>query len=125
VDDADLPGLYRLATLYLGLSREEGREVEGFGISFVEASASGLPVVAGRSGGVPDAVRDGVTGVLVDPADVASITREVGALLSAPDRLAEMAAAGRHAVESFYTWERVARVLHGLARAHARPTPER
>jgi phosphatidylinositol alpha-1,6-mannosyltransferase len=67
VPDADLPQLYNFAEIYLGLSRYMDERVEGFGISLVEASASGLPVIAGNSGGVADAVRDEVTGILVDP----------------------------------------------------------
>src|SRR6266566_4084301 len=59
VSERDLPALYGLATVYVGASRRAERiGVEGFGISLVEASACGLPVVAGNSGGVPDAVRD-------------------------------------------------------------------
>ncbi|MGH9258577.1 MAG: glycosyltransferase family 4 protein, partial [Acidimicrobiales bacterium] len=58
VPDGDLPALYNGADLYVGVSRRHELLAEGFGISLVEASACGLPVVAGRSGGVPDAVRD-------------------------------------------------------------------
>src|SRR5512140_1244359 len=59
-DDA-LPAAYAMATIYAGLTRETPREVEGFGISLVEAQASGKPVVAGRAGGIVDAVADGAT----------------------------------------------------------------
>src|SRR6185295_19547685 len=59
VPNADLPALYNCGEVYLGLSRLLDERVEGFGISLVEASASGLPVIAGNSGGVSDAVRDG------------------------------------------------------------------
>ena len=66
VPDADLPALYNAADIYLGVSRRAENGVEGFGISLVEASACGRPVIGGRSGGIPDAVRDGETGLLVD-----------------------------------------------------------
>src|SRR5207237_9903732 len=66
IGDQDLPAFYNLASLYVGASRRAERlGVEGFGISLVEASAFGLPVVAGNSGGVPDAVLDRQRGVLV------------------------------------------------------------
>src|SRR5439155_1699694 len=69
VGDDELPALYNAADLYVGASRRYDLLAEGFGISIVEASACGLAVVGGRSGGVPDAVRDGETGILVDPDD--------------------------------------------------------
>src|SRR5207247_3952774 len=68
VSERDLPALYNLATVYVGASRRGERiGVEGFGIALVEASACGVPVVGGDSGGVPDAVRDGETGVVGAP----------------------------------------------------------
>ncbi|OLE96356.1 MAG: hypothetical protein AUG75_21475, partial [Cyanobacteria bacterium 13_1_20CM_4_61_6] len=74
VTDQDLPALYNLASVYVGASRRSERlGVEGFGISLVEASACGLPVVAGNSGGIPDAVQDGETGFLVPPEDPAAL----------------------------------------------------
>ena len=66
VPDRDLPALYNCAEIYLGASRLLEQRVEGFGIALCEASACGIPVVAGRSGGIPEAVRDGETGILVD-----------------------------------------------------------
>ena len=58
--DDELPEAYATATIYLGLSRIDNTiNAEGFGISFTEASASGLPIIAGDSGGVRAAVRDG------------------------------------------------------------------
>jgi phosphatidylinositol alpha-1,6-mannosyltransferase len=65
VPDSDLPALYNTAEIYLGLSRPAGLMVEGFGITLSEASASGIPVVAGSGGGMGDAVRDGETGLRV------------------------------------------------------------
>lgn len=114
VGDDLLPSLYRNAEIYLGLSRRDGNEVEGFGISLVEASGSGVPVVGGRSGGVPDAVRDGETGVLVDPAGPDEAAIVVAQLLE--DRLGarHLGDGGRRAVERFYNWDRVARDLRRL-----------
>ncbi len=114
-----LPGLYAAADLYVGLSREEGREVEGFGISFVEASASGLPVVAGRAGGVPDAVRDGETGILVDPRDPGAAAAAIRRILEEPALGHRLGETGRRAAETMYNWDRVARTLRALGEAHA------
>jgi len=111
VSDDDLPALYNAADLYVGASRRHDLLVEGFGISLVEASACGLAVVGGRSGGVPDAVREGETGILVDPDDPAAVAAGVNDLLSHPERRKQLGAAGRQAVEEFYNWDRVVKDL--------------
>ncbi|HTH83863.1 glycosyltransferase family 4 protein, partial [Mycobacterium sp.] len=87
----------------------------GLGIVFLEASATGVPVVAGRSGGAPEAVRDGETGVVVDGWDVGAIAASVGELLADPDRAARMGTAGRRWVVDKWQWstqaEKLARLL--------------
>lgn len=115
VTDEQLPAVYALADVYVGVSRQTARDVEGFGISLLEASASGKPVVAGRSGGMPDAIRDGETGTLVDAEDPDAVARAVAALLGDRGRAAAMGAAGRRAVESFYNWSRVVADLRALS----------
>lgn len=107
VPDRDLPALYNCADVYLGLSRSTDLDVEGFGISLVEASACGIPVVAARSGGIPDAVREGETGLLVD-GERPEVVAEVVRLLLGNSELAQrLGAGGRRAVETFYNWDRV------------------
>src|SRR5712691_1703994 len=115
VSDADLPALYNLASVYVGASRRAERiGVEGFGISLVEASACGLPVVAGNSGGIPDAVRDGETGFLVPPEDTAALSGVVCRLLGDAALARRIGAAGRAAVERHYNWDRVVRDLRAI-----------
>ncbi len=82
VPDADLPALYNCAEIYLGLSRPAELLIEGFGISLSEASACGIPVVGGMAGGIPDAVRDGETGILVDSTDLHAVVDVVRSLLT-------------------------------------------
>ena len=107
--DDEIAEAYATATLYVGLSRSEGTfEIEGFGISFIEAGASGTPAVAGRSGGIPSAVRDGETGVLVDPTDAAAAADAIAALLADDMRRTAMGAAARRAAETHFNWDRVA-----------------
>jgi phosphatidylinositol alpha-1,6-mannosyltransferase len=122
VPDADLPALYNAADLYVGASRRHALLVEGFGISLVEASASGLAVVGGRSGGVADAVRDGETGVLVDPEDPAAVAAGITTLLQDDERRRRMGAAGRRAVETYYNWDRVVRDIIGIEEEFRRQT---
>ena len=75
LSDEDVATVYALADVYVGLSRiERGIDAEGFGLAFVEASASGTAVLAGNTGGVANAVRNGETGFLVDPTDVMAVT---------------------------------------------------
>ncbi|MEO8635346.1 MAG: glycosyltransferase family 4 protein [Gemmatimonadales bacterium] len=115
VPEAQLPGLYRAATLYAGLSREANGQVEGFGLSLVEAQASGIPVIASTSGGIPDAVMDGRTGVLIQPDDPTAAAVTMIGLLSDPGRRAAMGRSGRARVEQYLNWERVAGDLARLS----------
>ena len=120
VEDDELPALYNVAELYVGASRVAVDHVEGFGISLVEAAATSLPVIAGREGGMPEAVVDGVTGLLADPYDSASLAKAIQSLLDAPAYAARLGAEGRRVAESRYSWQRVARDLRAIADAHAR-----
>ncbi|HEX7337986.1 MAG TPA: glycosyltransferase family 4 protein [Gemmatimonadales bacterium] len=108
VPDRDLPGLYNSSEIYLGLSRQMEGNVEGFGISLVEAGACGIPVVGGRSGGIPDAVREGETGLLVDPGRPEEVSSVVAGLLDDGSAARRLGAGGRRAVETHYNWNRVA-----------------
>jgi len=109
MSDQDVAEAYATSDVYIGLSRQDGKAIEGFGISFVEASASGLPIIAGDSGGVRSAVRDGETGVVVKPNDADAVASALRQLLANPDRRKALGRAGRRAVETHYNWDRVAR----------------
>jgi phosphatidyl-myo-inositol dimannoside synthase len=115
VSERDLPALYNLASVYVGVSRiADGIGVEGFGISLVEASACGRPIVAGNSGGIPDAVRDGETGFLVPPENPGALAAAIGGVLGDADLARRVGAAGRRAVETYYNWDRVVRDLRAI-----------
>ena len=114
VPDSDLPALYNTAEIYLGLSRPTDLMVEGFGISLSEASASGIPVVAGSGGGIPDAVRDGETGLLVDAEGPEAAIGAIRLLLQDRELARRLGAEGRRAVETYYNWDRVMTELAGI-----------
>jgi phosphatidylinositol alpha-1,6-mannosyltransferase len=86
-------------------SRLMGLEVEGLGIVYLEASACGLPVIAGKSGGAPDAVIDGVTGVVVDGTDNSEISAAVIDLLSDLKKSKAMGERGRQWIVDDWRWE--------------------
>jgi phosphatidyl-myo-inositol dimannoside synthase len=71
-------------------------DTEGYGIVFLEAGAFGKPVIGGRDGGVPDAVDEGITGLLVNGLDTDDIARAITAILSDADTARRMGEAGRH-----------------------------
>ena len=86
-------------------SRFGGLEVEGLGIVYLEASACGLPVVAGASGGAPDAVIEGVTGLVVDGTNDSEITDAIVSLLNDSERAEKMGTAGRQWITENWRWE--------------------
>ena len=86
-------------------SRLAGLEVEGLGIVYLEASSCALPVVAGRSGGAPDAVEEGITGFSVDGTSTAEISSAIIKLLDDPVKAKAMGAAGRSWIIEKWRWE--------------------
>jgi phosphatidylinositol alpha-1,6-mannosyltransferase len=86
-------------------SRFAGLEVEGLGIVYLEASACGLPVVAGNSGGAPDAVVEGITGLVVDGTNNSQIADAVITLLTNPQKCKEMGDAGQAWIKENWRWE--------------------
>lgn len=113
---AELPAHYDAGDVFAMpcRTRRGGLEVEGLGIVFLEASATGLPVVAGRSGGSPDAVLDGRTGHVVDGASVPEVADRVARLLEDPAAAQAMGRAGRAWVEEQWRWDVLASRLRGL-----------
>lgn len=95
-------------------TRRGGLDVEGLGIVYLEASAAGLPVVAGNSGGAPDAVLPGETGDVVDGRDVGSVAAAVVALLTDREKARAIGVAGRAWVERDWTWDVAARDLASM-----------
>jgi len=93
-DDA-LESIYRQADIFAMTSINYKNSVEGFGLVYLEASACGLPVVAHHVGGVPDAVVDGETGLLVPPGDIHALTQAFERLISNPELRHKMGSRGR------------------------------
>lgn len=109
VPQAELPGLYAAADVLANPSFSES-----FGMSLVEAMATGLPVVATRIGGMPEIVAPGVTGFLREAGDVEGLAADLLECLGSPARRDELGAAGRERALSVFTWEARARRLESL-----------
>ncbi|HEV2358599.1 MAG TPA: glycosyltransferase family 4 protein [bacterium] len=100
VSEQDLAPLYASCDLFVMPSRPlPCGDFEGFGIVFLEAGACGKPVIGGRSGGVPEAVLDGVTGVLVNPTDVDELSAAITKLLSDREEATRLGMQGRRRTE--------------------------
>lgn len=119
VPDERLPYIYALSDVFVMPSRErpESGDVEGFGVAYLEANACAKPVVAGRSGGVPDAVIDGVTGFLVDPLSPEEIATAIERILSSPEIQTKLGNQGKERVQREFTWPRFVSRIQRICQA--------
>ena len=107
--DDELPEAYATSTIYLDASRvASDNTVEGHGISLIEAEATALPVVTSDAAGIRSTVRDGETGIVVDPMCAETAAGAIASLLRDAEMRDEMGMAGREQVENYLNWNRVA-----------------
>jgi phosphatidyl-myo-inositol dimannoside synthase len=116
VPQAELPAHYAAGDVFAMpcRTRRAGLDVEGLGIVYLEASAAGLPVVGGDSGGAPDAILGGETGYVVGGRDVQALAGRLTALLLDPAHAKAMGEKGRAWVERDWNWDLVASRLRAL-----------
>lgn len=107
VPESELASLYAASDLFVLVTREleAAREVEGFGLVFLEAQACGTAVVGARTGGIPDAVREGEGGWLVEADDVDALAAHLVALVTSPEAIRDEGARGRARMLRDCTWE--------------------
>jgi phosphatidylinositol alpha-1,6-mannosyltransferase len=103
--------LYEACDVFVMISRIENGSAEGFGIVFLEAGAFSKPVVGGRSGGIPDAVADGRSGLLVDPSSPTEVALAVTRVLTDPELAARLGMQGYERVASHFTWDNAVEVM--------------
>ena len=109
VSDEERDLWYAAADVFALPVREEKDDVEGFGMVFLEAAMAGLPIVAGKSGGVAEAVVDGVTGSLVDPRDPEVVANALRVFLDHPETAVAFGQAGRARAMADFRWQDRAR----------------
>jgi phosphatidylinositol alpha-1,6-mannosyltransferase len=121
---ADLPAYYDAGNIFAMpcRTRRAGLDVEGLGIVYLEASATGLPVIGGDSGGAPDAVIDGETGYVVPGRDPRALADRLIQLLADPAGAAAMGDKGQAWIDREWTWDLVAQRLQQIL---ADPGPQR
>lgn len=107
IDQKDIPILLRISDIFIRASRSEG-----FGISFIEAMAAGLPVVATPVGGIPDFIDDRETGMFACPDNPKSIVEAINELVEREDLRNHIAVQGQHRVQTRYSWDTVVSQLN-------------
>lgn len=112
VDWAELPKWHNVADVFVTPSRNAPPSVEGFGIVFLEANACGKPVIGARTGGIPDAVLDGETGLLVEADRPNELAAALHTLLSDHDYATRLGNFGRERVLESGTWDHVHKTLY-------------
>ncbi len=103
-DDAERNAWYAASDVFTLPVRDEGDDVEGFGIAFLEAALAGLPSIAGMSGGAVEAVVDGKTGLLVDPNDTQAIAGAIKAMRDDQEHRDRLGRAGRERAKRDFRW---------------------
>src|SRR5947207_10746979 len=118
VPGQDLPAYYDAADVFAMpcRTRRGGLDVEGLGIVYLEASATGLPVIGGDSGGAPDAIRDGESGYVVPGRSVTAVADRITALVTDPARARAMGEKGLAWVQQEWRWDLVAGRLEQVLR---------
>ena len=120
VADESLPDYYNLCDVFVLPNRETEShdqlkgDYEGFGVVFLEASACGKPVIAGKSGGSCEAVVDGTTGLMVDPRSESEIAHTIGRILVDKNFANRLGMAGRNRAEKEFDWRHIAITMKSI-----------
>lgn len=109
----ELPAHYSMGDIFAMpcRTRGSGLDIEGLGIVYLEAASTGLPVLAGNSGGAPEAIIDNETGYVADGHSLESIIEKLDMLLSDPDKATAMGRRGLEWVRGEWTWAKLAEPL--------------
>jgi phosphatidylinositol alpha-1,6-mannosyltransferase len=116
VPQEQLANYYRLGDVMVMPNRVQACDLEGFGLTFLEANAVGKPVIGGRTGGAAEAVSEGVSGVLVDPTDIEQLTAAIRDFILHPRKAEAMGMAGLQRARLNFDWKVRAHELRTITR---------
>lgn len=108
ISDDELYRQYNDSDIFVMPNRQVGNSIEGFGIVFLEANCTGLPVIGGHEGGSKDAIINGETGILVDPNDLSTIEQSIRSLINDPELRESLGEKGRERVLNNFLWDHIA-----------------
>lgn len=114
IEPKDMPMYYNICDIFVMPSKTVNYDYESFGIVYIEANACGKPVIAGRSGGIEDAVIDGVTGLSVDPENIEEISQAIIRLLTDQEYARKLGENGRRRVENELNWSAVGKKIEEI-----------
>lgn len=120
-DESKVERFYPSLDVFVLPALETRRDVEGFGIVFLEANASGVPVVAAHTGGIPDAVRPGVSGEFANPRDPADIAAKIYQVLTSEPHYRESARKWAEGFSAETTAASFAELYDGILRGQTKP----
>lgn len=112
--DQERDNWYNVSDIFIMPSRNIAGDFEGFGIVYLEANLAGKPVIAGRSGGVADAVIDGLNGLLVGPEDTSQIARAIIKLAQNPSLSQKLGEQGKKRAIEEFNWEKQANKIYNF-----------
>jgi len=113
VSDQTLATLYKLSKIFIMPAKDIQGDVEGFGIVYLDANSFGLPVIAGNTGGVKEAVLDNKTGILIDPNNKGELGQAILKLINDKELYSKMSQAGiKHVV--LFNWLKQSKILSDL-----------
>ncbi len=109
VGTQELEEYYALCDLFVMAGRKTEEFIEGFGLVFIEASLRGKPVIGTRVGGIPEAIEDGYTGMVIEPENPSLLAQQIGEILRDPDSMRRLGSSGKKWVEDQFTTDVMAR----------------
>ncbi len=114
IDEKEKWSLFYLCDIFIMPSRNISGDFEGFGIVYLEANLLEKAVIAGRSGGVPDAVVDGLNGLLINPENYLEISEAISTLLEKDDLRLEMGRRGRERALTEFSWKKQIKEIYNF-----------